>query len=148
MSLSAFFEYKAGHQIALLNEGYYFLGDGIDMNLNQFASGLNYWKKPGDVGVSPKPIAGNSTNSNQAVSTRYLQNGDYVRLKDVTLSYSLPQSCLSVLHLKGLKLYVSGLNLYCWNDVDYFDPEIGINGTNVGMYPLTKSVVGGIEVTF
>lgn len=148
LSLSAFFEYKAGHQIALLNEGYYFLGDGIDMNLNQFASGLNYWKKPGDVGVSPKPIAGNSTNSNQAVSTRYLQNGDYVRLKDVTLSYSLPQSCLSVLHLKGLKLYVSGLNLYCWNDVDYFDPEIGINGTNVGMYPLTKSVVGGIEVTF
>lgn len=148
LSLSTFFEFKGGNYIGLVNEGHYFISDGQQMEMNQYASATNYWKKPGDIGVNPKPIAGNGTNSSATASTRYLQRGDYVRLKDVTLSYSLPQNCLNVLHLKGLKVYVSGLNLYCWNDVDYFDPEVGITGYNIGMYPLTKSVVGGIEVTF
>jgi hypothetical protein len=118
------------------------------MQMNQMASSLNYWKKPGDVGVNPKPISGNTTNSATALSDRWLERGDYMRIKDVTLSYSLPQAVVKKMNVKGLRFYVSGLNLYCFNDVNFWDPELGVSGAGVGIYPLTKSFVGGIELSF
>ena len=148
LSLSAFFEFKAGAHVLILNEHSYLNSDGTQMQMNQMASALNYWKKPGDTGVNPKPIAGNSTSSATALSDRWLERGDYLRIKDVTLSYSLPQVALDKLHVKGLRFYVSGLNLYCFNDVNFWDPEMGVTGAGAGIYPLTKSFVGGIELSF
>ncbi len=148
LQLSAFFEFKAGNYVCILNEQSYLNSDGAEMQMNQMASALNYWKKPGDVGVNPKPIAGNSTNSDNALSDRWLERGDYLRIKDVTLSYSLPQVALDKLHIKGLRFYVSGLNLFCFNDVNFWDPEMGVTGGGAGVYPLTKSFVGGIELSF
>ena len=147
-SLSAFFEFKAGAHVLILNEHSYLNSDGKQMTMNQMASSLNYWKNPGDVGVNPKPIAGNTTNSATALSDRWLERGDYLRIKDVTLSYSLPQKAIDKLHVKGLRFYVSGLNLYCFNDVNFWDPEMGVSGAGAGIYPLTKSFVGGIELSF
>lgn len=148
LSLSAFFEFKAGSYICLVNEGSYLNSDGTQMLMNQMASSLNYWKKPGDTGVNPKPVAGNSTSSATALSDRWLQRSDYLRIKDITLSYSLPKVALDKMHIKGLRFFVSGLNLYCFNDVDFWDPELGVTGTSAGNYPLTKSFVGGIELSF
>lgn len=148
LSVSAFFEYKVGNHVLLLNEQSYLNSDGAEMQMNQMASSLNYWKKPGDVGVNPKPVAGNSSNSDNALSDRWLERGDYLRIKDVTISYSLPQTALRKIHVKGLRFFVSGLNLYCFNDVNYWDPEMGVTGTGAGNYPLTKSFVGGIELSF
>ncbi len=118
------------------------------MNMNQMASSNNYWKKPGDTGVQPKPVAGQSVSNDAILSTRWLANGSYLRVKDITISYSLQERALKKLHVKGLRFYVSGLNLYCFNDVNYWDPEQGITGITAGTYPLTKSVVGGIELSF
>ena len=148
LSLSAFFEYKVGCHILLLNEQSYLNSDGGQMTMNQMASSLNYWKQPGDTGVNPKPIAGNSTNSATALSDRWLERGDYLRIKDVTLSYSLPKVATDKMHIKGLRFFVSGLNLYCFNDVNFWDPENGVTGTGAGNYPLTKSFVGGVELSF
>lgn len=148
LQLSAFFEFKGGSHVLILNEGSYLNSDGAQMQMNQAKSALNYWKKPGDNGCNPKPIAGNATNSSTALSDRWLERGDYVRIKDITLSYSLPQRALDKMHMKGFKIYVSGLNLYCFNDVNFWDPEMGVTGAGAGVYPLTKSVVGGIEVSF
>ena len=148
LSLSAFFEYKVGNYVCILNEHSYLNSDGAQMSMNQMASSLNYWKNPGDTGVNPKPIAGNATNSATALSDRWLERGDYLRIKDVTLSYSLPQVALKKMHIKGLRFYVSGLNLYCFNDVNFWDPEMGVTGTGAGVYPLTKSFVGGVELSF
>jgi len=148
LSLSAFFEYKAGCYNALVNEGGYLRADGNDMNMNQAVSALNYWKKPGDTGCNPMPIAGNTTNSNQALSTRYLERSDFLRIKDITLSYSLPKTALDKIRVKGLRFYVSALNLYCFNDVDFWDPEVSLIGTGAGNYPLTKSFIGGVELSF
>ena len=49
---------------------------------------------------------------------------------------------------KGLKVYFSALNLYTFHDVDFWDPERGLDGMGTGVYPMTKSFVGGIEVSF
>ena len=148
LSLSAFFEYKVGNYVCILNEYSYLNSDGKQMDMNQMASSLNYWKQPGDTGCNPKPIAGNATNSSTALSDRWLERGDYLRIKDVTLSYSLPKVALDKIHVKGLRLFVSGLNLYCFNDVNFWDPEMGVSGTGAGIYPLTKSFVGGVELSF
>ena len=148
LSFSAFFEGKAGHLVMVWNERHYLQSDGQQMSMNQFASGNNYWKKPGDTGCNPKPVAGNTSNSNDWAIDRWLEKGDYLRLKDVTLSYNLPQSLTKKVGINNFRVYVSGLNLYCFNDVDFWDPENGVTGISTGTYPMTKSVVGGIEITF
>ena len=148
LSLSAFFEYKAGADVMILNEGRYLCSDGAQMTMNQKASALNYWKQPGDTNCNPKPIAGNSTHSADALSSRWVEKGDFLRIKDVTLSYSLSKKVLQKTILKGVRFYVSGLNLYCFNDVDMWDPELGTSGTGAGVYPLTKSFIGGVEISF
>ena len=89
-----------------------------------------------------------TSNSNTALSDRWLEDGSYIRFKDITLSYNLPQTALEKIHVKGLRIYVSGLNLYTFSDVSAFDPEAGVTGVVQGIYPYTKSVVGGIELTF
>lgn len=148
LALSAFFEFKAGHNVLIWNENHYLQNDGQSVARNQFASALNYWKMPGDTGCNPKPVAGNSTNSNDWTIDRWLENASYLRVKDVTLSYTLPQTLTKKIGMNNVRFYVSGLNLYCFNDVNFWDPEQGVTGITAGQYPMTKSVVGGIEITF
>lgn len=148
LQLSAFFEYSGGNYVWNVNEYSYLNDDGQAMDMNQKASALNYWKKPGDTNCNPKPIAGNTSNSAEGISDRWLERGDFLRVKDVTLSYNFQKPVLDAIHLKGLRVYVSGLNIYCFNDVDFWDPQISLTGAGAGNYPLTKSVVGGIEVSF
>ena len=148
LSLSAFFEFKAGHKVLIWNEHHYLESDGFSMDKNQFASALNYWKQPGDIGVYPKPVAGNTSDSNDWTIDRWLENGSYLRVKDITLSYTFPQALTQKIKIQNLRLYVSGLNLYCFNDVNFWDPEQGVTGMTAGGYPITKSIVGGIEITF
>ena len=139
LSLSAFFEYKWGNKVYLLENRYY-TSDGNQMGTNQSIYALDYWKNPGDTGTNPRPVAGNSSESYNFGSDRWLEDGSYIRLKDITLAYNLPQNALEKIKLQGLKFYVSGLNLYTFHDVSYFDPD--------GIYPMTKTIVGGIEITF
>ncbi len=149
LSLSAYFEFRAGCYAFPLNESSYLISDGSEMSMNQLAIGNNYWKEPGDTGVNPKPVANNGSNSNYWRSTRFLENGSYIRLKDLTLAYALQPKALSKIHLQGLRFYVSGLNLYCFNDVNYWDPDMGTYGYDTySEYPNTKSVVAGVEITF
>ena len=148
LALSAFFEMKGGNKVMLINENYYLQSDGSQMGTNQFASATNYWKKPGDTGCNPKPIAGNSTKSNEAYSTRWIEKGDYLRIKDVTLSYTLPAHIIKPVGISNVKFYVSALNLYTFHDVNFFDPERGVDGVGAGIHPMTKTFVGGIEIAF
>ena len=147
LSLSAFFEFKTGNKVLLI-ENRYINSDGSQMSMNQSARSLNYWKQPGDTGVFPKPVAGNSSNSYAMPSTRWMQDGSYLRVKDITLSYSLPTNVVKKIGLNALKIYASALNLYTFHDVDWWDPERGVTGMGYGVYPMTKSIVGGIEVSF
>ncbi|MGE0089106.1 MAG: SusC/RagA family TonB-linked outer membrane protein [Bacteroidales bacterium] len=145
--LSVYLEYKQGNNV-LIGENTYISADGSQMSMNQKLSALNYWKEPGDVGVEPKPIAGNTTTSNASRSTRFIEDGSYCRIKDITLSYLLPAKYSKMVKLSHLKIYVSAYNLYTFHDVDFWDPERGVDGTGYGVYPMTKTFVAGIELSF
>lgn len=146
-NLSAFIEFKTGNKV-LIVENRYINADGNQMSMNQSTASLNYWKQPGDVGVNPKPIAGTASNSYAFASTRWLQDGSYARIKDITLSYSFPKKWMDSIKMSGLKLYVSAYNLYTFHDVDFWDPERGVTGMGTGIYPMTKTIVGGLELSF
>lgn len=146
LELSVFTEFKSGNYVYIY-EWRYLNADGNQMTMNQMANALNYWKQPGDTGVNPKPVANNSSSS-YLNSTRWLQRGDYFRIKDVTLAYNLPQGLLKKINMKGAKIYVTALNPYTFHDVYWWDPERGMEGMGWGIYPQTKTFAGGIELTF
>jgi len=147
LNVSAFFEFKTGNKVMII-ENRYFNADGNQMSMNQTKNALNYWKQPGDNGVHPKPIAGVSNNSYAFASTRWLQDGSYVRIKDITLSYTLPKKITDMAKIGNLKFYVSALNIYTFHDVDFWDPERGVTGLGAGIYPMTKTIIGGLELSF
>ena len=147
INLSAFIEFKTGNKV-LIVENRYINADGNQMNMNQSINALNYWKNPGDLAVNPKPIAGVANNSYTFASTRWLQDGSYARLKDITLSYTLPKRWTDAIKISGLKIYASAMNLYTFHDVDFWDPERGVTGMGTGIYPMTKTIVGGFELSF
>ena len=146
LSLSAYFEFVAGNKVFVSDQN---IGFGHDMNNNNTVGVLNYWTKPGDTGVVPKPVAGAPSQSYRA-STYNIQDGSYTRIKDITLSYSLPENALKAIRMKGIRIYVSALNPYTFHNVkNVMDPELGVLGYTMGAsHPMTKSIVGGIEVTF
>ncbi|MDY0198019.1 MAG: TonB-dependent receptor [Tenuifilaceae bacterium] len=147
ITLSSFFEFKQGNKVLII-ENRYFNSDGNQMSMNQTTNMLNYWEKPGDTGVNPKPVAGTSSNSYAFASTRWLEDGSYLRVKDITISYNLPSKITNQLKIGGLKVYASAMNLYTFHDVNFWDPERGVTGIGAGIYPMTKTFIGGIELSF
>ena len=147
LTLSAFFEYVYGNKVMT---GNWYITDGEDVfSQNGQASSLNYWKKPGDTGVTPKPIAGGSNVWYAGYSTRFLEDGSYLRIKDITLAYTLPEKVTKPAHLGGVKFYISALNPYTFHHVNAFDPELGPLGYAYGgNHTMVKSFIGGVEISF
>ena len=146
-SLSAFFEFVYGNKVMT---GNWYITDGEDVFAqNSQSSALNYWKKPGDTGVTPKPIAGGSNVWYAGYSTRFLEDGSYLRIKDVTFAYNLPEKYTKPYKLGAVKFYVSALNPYTFHNVNTFDPELGpIGYAYGGNHSMVKSLIGGVEITF
>jgi len=147
LTLSAFFEFVYGNKVLTNN---WYLNDGEDVFTgNVTANSLNYWKKPGDTGVTPIPIADGSNVWYAGYSTRFLEDGSYLRIKDVTLSYNLPENICKAIKMNGVKVYLSALNLFTFHNVNAMDPELGPLGYAYGgNHTMVKSFVGGIEVSF
>ena len=147
LSLSAFFEYTIGNKVMNANiYGWY--DDDINVPVNNLA--LDYWKKPGDTATNPKPVYGSSTVYYAGYSTRFIQDGSYLRIKDITLSYTLPQNISKKAGMSNVKVYVSAINPYTFHDVaGVFDPELGSLGYDSGGgYSMVKSFIGGLEISF
>lgn len=91
---------------------------------------------------------------NHEFSSYYIEDGSYVRLKNLTLGYTLPSSALSVIKMKSVRFYVSANNILTLTDYSGYDPEIGSNndprdvGIDRGFYPQARSFMGGFQLTF
>lgn len=130
------------------------LSDGANLADNQDVQALNYWKQPGDTGVLPEPKPNNNTNT----STRYLQKTDYVRLRNVSIGYTLPGSLTQKFYVQNLRVFLQGTNLWTLNPYFRGDPEVGrgseeSNLTTLGeavlySYPQTMGWTFGVNVTF
>ena len=125
-------------------------GAYTDYNMMSHDNGLGWtrWEKPGDIATHPQPKM-NGNNDAHSTSSRYLEDGSFFRLKNVTLAYDFPQAWMKKARIQGLKVYVSGDNLATFSKFSGMDPEIDTEyGTYDTNYPVPMTVVGGIQITF
>lgn len=100
----------------------------------------------------PRAVLGDP-NRNSRESTRFLENGNFVRCRQLQLGYNLPTSLLKKIQIEKLRIYVSGENLFTITDYSGIDPEFSRSSVlNTGVdnltYPFTKSYVIGLQLTF
>ncbi|CDN32383.1 SusC [Mucinivorans hirudinis] len=105
------------------------------------------WKKPGDIAELPMYAYGGSVNN--YTSTRFLMSTDHLRMKNITLGYSLPKSILSKIKFEKIRFYASANNLFTIKDKNmYLDPETPIGGSVSFETPQLRTVTFGIELGF
>lgn len=111
----------------------------------------NRWQKPGDVTLQPKIVyLGTQSGASSQQSTRFLYDGDYVRLREVTLAYQLPNKWLKSTKISSASLYFRANNLFTYikDDRVTFDPEVGIDGFADKNIPVYRTALLGLDVKF
>jgi len=129
---------------------FYFDNDGLYESYNAMvpASGWTRWQKPGDIATEPKAVLGGNHDSNSQ-SSRYLENGSYLRLRNVTLGYQLPQNFLNGIKVRAARIFISGDNLVTFTKFSGVDPEVDLaSGTSSFKYPISRKLLFGINVGF
>ena len=123
--------------------------EGMFDGRNQSTTVLRRWRIPGQITDVPK------ANFDQRNSTYYLEDGSYLRVKGITLSYDIPALTLRKIHLTKLMPYISFSNLLTWTNYSGRDPEVNqygdsgtVQGLDWGTYPLSRSFVMGLKVEF
>ncbi len=97
------------------------------------------------------PMASNNSNfsTNQAVCSYYMENGSYIKLKNLQLGYTLPSSILNKINVKSLRFYIQTVNLFTITKYSGLDPELGGDdrsfGADEGNYPNVKQVIFGLN---
>jgi hypothetical protein len=157
ISLSVFFNFVQGNQILHRSRQTYDSDGFYDRtNAMVLADGWSRWQKPGDVATHPKPVMGGNKNA-ALLSTRYLENGSFIRMRNVSISYVLPTTFLQNLRISNARIFVSGDNLWTLTKFSGLDPEViigpiqGGGTTNYSSdmdYPISKKILFGLNVEF
>ena len=100
-------------------------------------------------------ISASQTNANNRVSDLYVEDGSYIRLQNISLSYTLPKSLVTKLKLQNVKVYVNLQNVYTWTNYSGYDPEVGsmygdalLTGLDYGRYPSPRIYTFGMNISF
>ncbi|WP_296620878.1 TonB-dependent receptor [Marivirga sp.] len=155
LALNVNFYYQGGNYVYNIAYNSQQLANGNNAaRSNQRVDAFNYWKEPGDVDVLPRPGVDVPT----FTSDRYLQRADFIRLRNVNLSYSLPKSILDKIKLQGIQVFVQGTNLWTFNPFFDGDPEVGRGSAESGLtqlgevtlytFPNTRGATAGLNITF
>jgi TonB-linked SusC/RagA family outer membrane protein len=132
--------------------------EGMTGPQNQSTAVLRRWTTPGQITDIPKAVLNNTDNSR--ISTRFVEDGSFLRVKTLTLSYNFPKEMLKKIRLSNLRLYVTGENLLTFTKYSGYDPEVnaftsgnsqlsnGGFGIDYGTYPQTRNLLFGLNVSF
>ncbi|WP_339658519.1 SusC/RagA family TonB-linked outer membrane protein [Flavobacterium frigidarium] len=125
-------------------------GTRTTVNYNGVEALLDRWQNPGDITDVPKMDLTSTGNNSAATSTRFLYDGDYIRIKDLTLGYSLNKEVLERISLDGLTLSVRGTNLFTFvkDSRLKYDPEVRADGFTRLSTPPVKSVTFAMNFKF
>jgi TonB-linked SusC/RagA family outer membrane protein len=143
--LNVFVQGSQGNDI--YNQNRYILESALYGNSNGSSRVLNRWTGPGTSTDVPRAVAGDP-NNNLRVSSYYLEDGSYLRLKTLTLGYTVPKALQDRLAAKQLRVYVSAQNLVTLTKYTGFDPEVGSRGVDLGVYPQPRVFMGGLNIGF
>ena len=146
--LNVFFQWSYGNDI--YNANRLMLETGYKFNTNQYASYADRWSP--DNQSSLIPVSRGSLY--KTYSTRIVEDGSYLRLKTVTVGYTLPRKLLRQLGISNLRVYATAQNLFTWTDYSGYDPEVSVRrsaltpGFDYSAYPRAKTLTIGTNITF
>ncbi|HEY9340447.1 MAG TPA: TonB-dependent receptor [Hanamia sp.] len=163
---SFFFYYQEGNKIMNMND-FFLVHGNAQANIGFLPRQLDRWQKPGDVTDIPRmtifrgdPAINNSSANNYGgnvanMSNRYLEDGSFIRLKTILLSYTLPAAITDKLKLSNVRAYVQAMNLYTFTKYGGLDPEVSSQSGNQNTagydwatVPQPKTFQLGINITF
>ena len=141
LSLSAQFSWVAGRYM-INNDRFFDESNGRFMSYNQSRRLLDRWKEPGDVTDIPRHGIYTEFDS------RLLEDASFLRLKNLTLSYSLPSQLLKKTRvISGIRIYAQGQNLFTVTGFSGLDPE-GSSNVYAASYPMSRQFTFGLDITF
>jgi TonB-linked SusC/RagA family outer membrane protein len=143
-SLNVYLQGVYGNDVFNANRLY---TEAMSITTNQSVSVLDRWTAPGTSNTMPRAVYGDPNNNNRA-SSRYIEDGSYLRIKNVTLTYNLPEILFGKVIFDYAKVYMSGQNLFTFSNYSGFDPEVSTNGIDNNLYPLTRTISLGFNVGF
>ena len=157
IDLNASFGYSLGGKIYNYSRQEYD-SDGAytDRNQMKLIDGWSRWEKEGDIATHPLASYGNNSNSNKA-STRYLEDGDYLKLRSLSIGYNLD---LSKYYIQNMRIYFTAENVFTVTKFSGIDPEVpayydettgtykAIGTAGANLYPSTRKFMFGINLTF
>src|SRR5690606_27920511 len=114
---------------------------------------MNRWREQGDVTNFPM-LRYSDLMQNIRPSNFHMEDGSFIRLKEVTLSYQLPSDYLKGLFIRSASAYISGTNLLTWSKYSGYDPEVNsstnpfVSGVDNGSFPKSRSYNLGVRVQF
>lgn len=142
--LSVFLQGIAGNKIYNANN---IDNTGMAAAYNQTTDVLKRWQGEGTSNSMPRAVFGDP-NQNTRVSDRFVENGSYLRLKNITLSYTFPKQWLQKAQIENARLSLSCENVATITGYSGFDPEVGINGIDQNRYPISRTFSLGLNFNF
>ena len=128
--------------------------EGMNDVKNASAATLRRWKNPGDITDMPVAMFGDP-NKNSRISDRYIEDGSYIRLRNVTLSYHVPLKWIPKFKVQRFDVYISGQNIWLKSKYSGYDPEVNRDGgssisqgIDYGTYPQYRTIIGGVKIDF
>ncbi len=130
--------------------------EGMEAGFNASASVLNRWTPSNTGATIPRAILGDP-NDNKRMSDRFIEDGSYMRVKNVTIGYTLPRDLLKTLgNISNVRVYATAQNLLTFTKYTGFDPELGTQqggnqstmGIDIGNYPQPKTFIFGVQFGF
>ncbi len=148
-TLSAFLNFVSGVEV-FNSSRTSFDSDGAYETVNNMLPRDEWsrWQKPGDIATHPRAVFGGNKNSNK-LSSRYLEDGSYIRLRNVNLGYTLPKSLLTKVKVSNARIFLSGDNLWTGTNFSGADPEVSLGqngGNSADRYPISKKFLFGVNL--
>lgn len=148
--LTVFLQYSYGNSV--FNYNRYFFEHGGTRTTGYMSQQLDRWQKPGDITDIPRM---NSKNYDANLRpSRHIEDASYLRLKNLSLGYTLPASIASKIKASRIRVYVSGQNVLTFTQYTGLDPEVSgggsetVQGIDQGVMPQLRTWMGGINLTF
>lgn len=151
IDLSVFFQWSYGNDIMNANRLFFESSNNRSRELNQYATYANRWTPENP--NSDIPAATNSS-SNRVISSRIIEDGSYLRLKNVTLGYTFPAKLIKKYKIDKARVYVAAQNLWTCTGYSGYDPEVSVRnsamtpGLDYSSYPRAYSISLGVSLGF
>ncbi|MEG2854761.1 TonB-dependent receptor [Bacteroides sp.] len=141
-----------GNEILNLSRRYFYNHEG---NMNNYKGALDRWKSETDTGSGMNVRANRvSKGQNGTTSTWHVEDGSYLRIKNISLGYTLPANWIRKAYLQSARIYCSVQNPFTFTKYEGYNPEVSnrsaatTNGEDYGVYPLARTTSIGVNLTF